>query len=144
MTSDPDVAAAAAGNTSASAASRTGTASTGAVRLSTDATVRPRAPDYVRASTTSTRKGPGVVDRAPVDRGFRVLLPLFPAAMRELGPIDADVVISSSSAWAHGVRVSERAFHVVYCHNPARWLYGEDYLGEHSAKSRLAKPLFAP
>lgn len=68
------------------------------------------------------------LDRIPVDRGFRGLLPLFPAAFRSLGPLDADLVISSSSGWAHGVRTSPRAFHAVYCYTPARWLYGE-YMG---------------
>jgi glycosyltransferase involved in cell wall biosynthesis len=35
------------------------------------------------------------------------------------------VVVSSSTGWAHAVRTTERAFHVVYCHSPARWLWGE-------------------
>lgn len=35
--------------------------------------------------------------------------------------IDADVVLCSSSGWAHGVSTSGRK--VVYCHNLARWLY---------------------
>src|SRR3954462_3663789 len=69
------------------------------------------------------------LDRLPVDRGFRNLFPLYPAAFRSLGPIDADLVISSSSGWAHSVRTSERAFHAVYCHTPARWLYGDSYMG---------------
>jgi glycosyltransferase involved in cell wall biosynthesis len=34
---------------------------------------------------------------------------------------DADVVLCSSSGWAH--RVTTSAPKVVYCHNPARWLY---------------------
>lgn len=55
------------------------------------------------------------LDRLPVDRGFRSLFPLYPAAFRSLGTIDADLVISSSSGWAHGVRTSDRAFHAVYC-----------------------------
>lgn len=80
------------------------------------------------------------LDRAPIDRGFRGLLPGYPLAMRSLGPIDADVVIASSSAWAHGIRTTGRAFHVVYCHNPGRWLYGAEYLGADSLTHRLAGP----
>src|SRR4051794_26167701 len=68
------------------------------------------------------------LDRLPVDRGFRNLFPLYPAAFRSLGTIDADLVISSSSGWAHSVRTSERAFHAVYCYTPARWLYGSEYM----------------
>ena len=45
--------------------------------------------------------------------------------------VDADVTVISTSGWAHGFDVRGRS--VVYCHNPARWLYqGEDYLGGRS------------
>jgi hypothetical protein len=37
------------------------------------------------------------LDRLPVDAGFRNLLPLYPAAFAALGPVDADVLITSSS-----------------------------------------------
>lgn len=65
------------------------------------------------------------LDRLPVDRRFRALFPLYPAAFRSLGAIDAELVISSSSGWAHAVRTTPRAFHAVYCYTPARWLYGD-------------------
>jgi len=69
------------------------------------------------------------LDSIPVDGRFRALFPLYPAAFRSLGPIDADLVISSSSGWAHFVRTTPRTFHAVYCYNPARWLYGEYMAG---------------
>ena len=78
------------------------------------------------------------LDRLPVDRGFRALFPLYPAAFRSIGPIDADLVISSSSGWAHGVRTSNRALHAVYCHTPARWLYGGEYMNVKSAERLMA------
>ncbi len=65
------------------------------------------------------------LDRVPIDGRFRMLFPLYPLAFRSLGSIDAELVISSSSGWAHAVRTSPRAFHAVYCYTPARWLYGE-------------------
>jgi glycosyltransferase involved in cell wall biosynthesis len=41
--------------------------------------------------------------------------------------VDADVVLCSSSGWAHGIGATGRK--LVYCHNPARWLYQrDDYL----------------
>ena len=83
------------------------------------------------------------LDRLPVDRGFRNLFPLYPGAFRSLGEIDADVVLASSSGWAHIARSSPRALHVVYCYTPARWLYGETYLdkgGKRSARQGLARP----
>lgn len=78
------------------------------------------------------------LDRLPVDRRFRTLFPLYPAAFRSLGRIDADVVISSSSGWAHSVRTSDRAFHAVYCHTPARWLYGGEYMNAQAAQRLMA------
>ena len=36
-----------------------------------------------------------------------------------------DLVVSSSSAWAHGVLVDEGAVHVSYCHNPFRYAWNE-------------------
>ena len=49
--------------------------------------------------------------------------------------IDADVVICSSSGWAHGVRTTGRK--VVYCYAPARWLYQTDaYLARSGALTR--------
>jgi glycosyltransferase involved in cell wall biosynthesis len=76
-----------------------------------------------------------VLDHLPVDRGFRNLFPLYPAAFRSLGEIDADVVIASSSGWAHMARAASRATHVVYCHTPARWLYGRSYLDHGRSRS---------
>ncbi len=67
------------------------------------------------------------LDRVPVDSGFRALLPLYPLAFSRFGELDADVVLSSSSAWAHMVRTTSSSFHVVYCYTPARWLWGSEY-----------------
>lgn len=70
------------------------------------------------------------LNRLPIDRQFRTLAPLYPAAFRALGILEHDVVISSSSGWAHGVRTAHGSLHVVYCHTPARWLYEHgDHLG---------------
>lgn len=50
---------------------------------------------------------------------------------------DADVVICSSSGWAHGVTTSAKK--IVYCHNPARWLYQpDDYLKDRGLLTRKA------
>ncbi|GAB2537766.1 glycosyltransferase [Brachybacterium huguangmaarense] len=63
----------------------------------------------------------------PLRRDPRLALPLLaPAASRMR--IDADVVVASSSGWAHAFPTRGRT--VVYCHSPARWLYlPADYLG---------------
>jgi glycosyltransferase involved in cell wall biosynthesis len=73
----------------------------------------------------------------PVDRGFRNLFPLYPAAFRSFGLLEHDIVISSSSAWAHSVRTAPHTFHAVYCYTPARWLYGGEYLGADRRRQAL-------
>jgi glycosyltransferase involved in cell wall biosynthesis len=59
----------------------------------------------------------------PTARTFRTLLPLYPYAMESLDLGGYDLVISSSSAWAHGVIVDPGAVHVCYCHNPFRYAW---------------------
>jgi glycosyltransferase involved in cell wall biosynthesis len=61
----------------------------------------------------------------PTARTFRPLLPLYPAAIESLDLRGYDVVVSSSSAWAHGVLVDPGAVHVCYCHNPFRYAWSE-------------------
>ena len=56
---------------------------------------------------------------------FRRALPLFPRAAASLPVQDHDVVISSSSAFAHGIRVKPGAVHVCYCHSPFRYIWHE-------------------
>jgi glycosyltransferase involved in cell wall biosynthesis len=49
--------------------------------------------------------------------------------------IDADLVVVSSSGWAHGVRTRGRK--IVYCHAPARWLYQtERYAGSGDGRGK--------
>ena len=61
----------------------------------------------------------------PTARTFRPLLPLYPHAIESLDLRGYDVVVSSSSAWAHGVLVDPGAVHVCYCHNPFRYAWSE-------------------
>lgn len=63
----------------------------------------------------------------------RLALPLLAFASDRM-KIDADVVIASSSGWAHGFPT--RGKKLVYCHSPARWLYlSDNYLGGETKKS---------
>ena len=77
-------------------------------------------------------------------RNHRLALPFLAWATGQLRP-DADIVLVSSSGWAHGVRSPGRR--IVYCHAPARWLYQTDaYLGSSGrfAPTRLALALLRP
>jgi glycosyltransferase involved in cell wall biosynthesis len=58
-------------------------------------------------------------------RGFRRMLPFFPRAVEQLPVQEHDVVVSSSSAFAHGVRPRPGAVHICYCHTPFRYVYFE-------------------
>lgn len=81
------------------------------------------------------------LNRLPVDKRFRALLPLYPAAFRSL-PVEEELVIVSSSGWAHHVHPPQSSSMVVYCHNPARWLYQPDaYLGRSLRRLALSPAL---
>jgi glycosyltransferase involved in cell wall biosynthesis len=73
-------------------------------------------------------------------RGFRRLLPFFPRAVEHLPVQDHDLVISSSSAFAHGVRLKPGATHISYCHTPFRYAWHE-YDDTIAATSPLMRPL---
>ncbi|UVT24118.1 glycosyltransferase [Rhodococcus pyridinivorans] len=61
-------------------------------------------------------------------RNHRLALPVLPLAARSI-KVSADVVIASSSGWAHGFDTNGDT--IVYCYSPARWLYQTDtYLGQ--------------
>lgn len=76
----------------------------------------------------------------PSSRTFRALLPLYPAAIESFDLSGYDVVISSSSAWAHAVICDDQATHVCYCHNPFRYAWNERHrsLDERDPFSRAA------
>jgi glycosyltransferase involved in cell wall biosynthesis len=61
----------------------------------------------------------------PSARTFRALLPFYPAAIESFDLSDYDLVVSSSSAWAHAVLCDERTVHVSYCHNPFRYAWND-------------------
>jgi glycosyltransferase involved in cell wall biosynthesis len=56
---------------------------------------------------------------------FRRLLPLYPSAVERLPVKPHKVIVSSSSAFAHGVRPDPDAVHVCYCYSPFRYAWHE-------------------
>jgi glycosyltransferase involved in cell wall biosynthesis len=65
-------------------------------------------------------------------RHHRAALPFLPGTISSM-TIDADVVLASSSGWAHGVKTT--GLKLVYCYTPARWLHQQRrYLGDHSSR----------
>jgi glycosyltransferase involved in cell wall biosynthesis len=61
----------------------------------------------------------------PTARTFRALLPLYPAAIESFDLSEYDLVVSSSSAWAHAVICDVETVHVSYCHNPFRYAWND-------------------
>lgn len=59
-------------------------------------------------------------------RDPRLAFPLLAPAWSSLRAEGARAVVCSSSGWSHGIRTSREVPKVVYCHNPARWLYQPD------------------
>jgi glycosyltransferase involved in cell wall biosynthesis len=57
---------------------------------------------------------------------FRRLLPLYPWAVGRLRVPPVDVLLSSSSAFAHGIAAPAGAVHVCYCHAPFRYAWYEE------------------
>ncbi|WP_372492263.1 glycosyltransferase [Micromonospora cabrerizensis] len=72
--------------------------------------------------------------RTPLRRSKALALPLMPLAWRTVGDDRYDVVISSSHAFAHTVRLGppERTRHLSYVHSPARYVWSPDFDGRGS------------
>ena len=70
--------------------------------------------------------------------GFRSLLPLYPVHFSLLRPT-ATLVISSSSAFAHGVRHERGAKHIAYVHSPMRFAWEPDAYLDGSSLSGSAR-----
>lgn len=70
---------------------------------------------------------------------FKALLPLLPWAAGRLDVSDADLVVSSSSAFAHGVRPDPGSAHLCYCYTPFRYAWYEQEAGVAQAP-RFARP----
>ncbi len=69
--------------------------------------------------------------------GFRRLLPLYPTAIARLRLPECRVIVSSSSAFAHGVHKPQGSVHVCYCHAPFRYAWYE----QQRALSEVPRPL---
>jgi len=79
-----------------------------------------------------SRVRPSFLQKFPsfIRRHYRWLLPLMPYAAESFDLSDFDIVISSSSAFVHGVLTGSESLHICYCHSPMRyaWDYAHEYL----------------
>ena len=71
---------------------------------------------------------------------FRRLLPLYPTVAQRMKLSEHRLVVSSSSAFAHGVRAAQGAAHVCYCHSPFRYAWHDNTFALDELP-RAARPL---
>lgn len=92
--------------------------------------------DGIDVRTTWLQRVPGA------RRNFRTLLPFYPSAFESMNLRDFDLVISSTTSFAKGVRVGPATLHVCYMHTPARFLWRPDEYA-FDVVPAPARPLFA-
>jgi len=100
----------------------------------------PDAPFWTVFGLREVAERMGVADRlhtllpAPdaLIRGYRVLGPTYPAVIRSRRLPEADLLITSSFAFAHHFRTRNHAPQLCYCHSPLRfaWTMTESYAAE--------------
>lgn len=59
-------------------------------------------------------------------RNHRLFLPFYQAVFTGMDLKGFDVILSSSSSFAKGVKKPKGAIHICYCHNPARFIWMKD------------------
>jgi glycosyltransferase involved in cell wall biosynthesis len=75
------------------------------------------------------------------DKAFRLYAPLYPRAFEAFDLSAYDVVVSSTTAWAKGVRFRSDAVHVCYINTVSRFVFdAQRYVGGFSL-GRLATPM---
>ena len=80
-----------------------------------------------RVVTSGAQKWPGFIRRRP-----RYLLPFLPVEIEKFDLSEFDLVLSSNSAFAHGIVPALETYHLCYCHSPMRfaWDWYHQYIGE--------------
>jgi len=87
---------------------------------------------------------PSFLQRVPLTRSHHQLfLPFYPFAFESLDLRGYDLVISNTSAFAHGVVTRPETTHVCYCLTPARFLWQYEEYVERERLGRLPR-LFLP
>jgi glycosyltransferase involved in cell wall biosynthesis len=61
-----------------------------------------------------------------IERCFREYFLFYPFAVEQFDLSEYDLILSSSSGYAKGVRRRRNAVHVCYCHTPMRWAWRYD------------------
>lgn len=77
-----------------------------------------------------------------LDRHFKKYLLLYPKAMESFNLENYDVVLSSSSAFAKGVKLLKKTCHICYCYTPMRFVWDyENYIARENFGKVIYKVL---
>jgi glycosyltransferase involved in cell wall biosynthesis len=97
--------------------------------------------DYDRSYILNGQKAKtSFIQRLPtVKQNHRKFLQLFPIAIEQFNLSDYELIISSSSAVAKGVKTHKNQLHICYCHSPMRyaWDLQDQYLKDSGLDSGL-------
>jgi glycosyltransferase involved in cell wall biosynthesis len=82
-----------------------------------------------------------VLQKIPrASRHFRLLAPFYYPAFRHLDLQEYDLILSSSSSFAKGVRKKPEAVHICFCHNVTRFLWDTETYLEHYSNYKSVYP----
>jgi len=80
-----------------------------------------------------------------IDKLYKKYLMFYPFAMRSLNVKKYDLIISSSSSFAKGVKKGKNALHVCYCYTPTRFIWYYNFYVKNEKFNRITSlllPLF--
>jgi len=79
-----------------------------------------------------------------LERRFRHYFMLYPWAVKSLDLSKYDLIVSSSSGYAKGVRRGRNAIHICYCHTPMRWVWRYQDYAAREGFGRAARAVLPP
>ncbi len=80
------------------------------------------------------------MQKLPVTRkNHRYYFLLYPFAVESLDLTEYDIIITSTSGYAKGVRKREDAIHICYCHTPMRWVWLYDHYAKRENFGRFKR-----
>ena len=74
-----------------------------------------------------------------MEKYYRLFFMLYPYAATSMDLSEYDLVVSSSSSYAKGIRAGNDTMHVCYCHTPTRWVWNFDSYSKREAMSPAVK-----
>ena len=106
-------------------------------------------PSSTLVSTVDIHDRPGIVTswlrHLPItEKNHRLFFLLFPLAVETLDMTEYDLIISSTSGYAKGVRKRKDAIHICYCHTPMRWVWRYGAYAERESFGGITKLILPP